>query len=355
MEFKIAQIDPNLHVEEQIDPAERTLLNFYNVRENEAFSVHGIFYDGDRYLRMPRDAAASVNEGVALLNEHTAGGRVRFRTDSTRVAILLKVHALTKSPGLSITGAISADLYERTEGQERYLFTYVPPFAVEEGYEGVFHLTTQGEHELTVNLPSYSGLYEIYIGLDRGASLTPPTPYRIAKPVVFYGSSITQGADSSRPGLTYEQMLCRRFDFDYLNLGFSGKAKGEDAMAEYIASLDMTAFVYDYDYNAPTVEHLAATHKRFFDIVRASHPDLPILCLSRPMYVYDDEVIARRDVIARTYRAARDAGDKNVYFLEGKQLFALCGDNGTVDYAHPHDFGFFSMAEAIGAVFEKIL
>lgn len=27
-------------------------------------------------------------------------------------------------------------------------------------------------------------------------------------------------------------------------------------MAEYISNLDMSAFVYDYDYNSPSEEHL---------------------------------------------------------------------------------------------------
>ena len=48
------------------------------------------------------------------------------------------------------------------------------------------------------------------------------------------------------------------------------------------------------------------------------------------------------------------SGDKNVYYIDGKELTALCKDNGTVDGTHPTDFGFFSMATAIMKVLETI-
>ena len=59
-----------------------------------------------------------------------------------------------------------------------------------------------------------------------------------------------------KPGNAYESIISRSLNCDYLNLGFSGSALAEREMAEYIADLDMRAFVYDYDFNAPTVEHL---------------------------------------------------------------------------------------------------
>lgn len=51
-------------------------------------------------------------------------------------------------------------------------------------------------------------------------------PYRDLPPVVYYGSSITQGVGVSRPGNCYEAMISRRFHLDFINLGFSGNARG---------------------------------------------------------------------------------------------------------------------------------
>ena len=109
----------------------------------------------------------------------------------------------------------------------------------------------------------------------------------------------------------------------------------------------MSAFVYDYDHNSPSVEHLTDTHKRMFDIIRAAHPELPILLLSRPNHWVDEETDARAQVIISTYNQAREAGDNNVCFIPGSRLMSLCAEEGTVDDCHPTDLGFYSMAMAI--------
>ena len=148
--------------------------------------------------------------------------------------------------------------------------------------------------------------------------------------------------------------MSRRFDCDYINLGFSGSAKGEDEMIHYIKGLDMSIFVMDYDYNAPSIEHLQTTHSKMFDAIRAAHPDLPIVILSRPKYNLKEDEQKRFDVIYNTYLTAKEKDDKDVYFISGRKLMEMVRDNGTVDGSHPSDSGFFSMACAIGEVFEVI-
>ena len=175
------------------------------------------------------------------------------------------------------------------------------------------------------------------------------------KPVVYYGSSITQGGCASRPGNAYTAAVARRFNANHINLGFSGNALGEMEMAEYIADISMSAFVFDYDHNAPTLEHLENTHKPMFDIIRKSNPNLPIVMLTRPKYKtwwYEDKC---RDIIKATYDIARANGDENVYFIDGTTLMETAGFEGTVDSAHPNDLGFSSMAKAVGDVLQKVL
>ena len=133
------------------------------------------------------------------------------------------------------------------------------------------------------------------------------------------------------------------------NLGFTGNAKGEPEMAAYIAGLDMSALVLDYDYNAASAEALKATHEPFFRIIRERHPSLPILLLSKPNVDNDEaESARRRNVILQTYRQAMESGDRRVYFLDGAFLFGTSyRDCCTVDGCHPNDLGFLRMAEAV--------
>ena len=195
----------------------------------------------------------------------------------------------------------------------------------------------------------------MYIGLQEGATVCAPEPYAIETPIVYYGSSITQGACASRPGNAYESKISLRLNADYVNLGFSGNAKGEQEMIDYISSLAMSAFVYDYDYNAPTVQHLADTHERMFQGIRSAHPKIPILLMSRPTFYPTEEELKRLEIIRSTYENALKKGDKNVWLLDGRKLMELAGNEGTVDNCHPNDLGFASISKAVGDVLAQIL
>ncbi|MBR5538257.1 MAG: hypothetical protein IKU61_00010 [Clostridia bacterium] len=342
----ISSVDKNFKIETKIKKDD---IKFYNI-ENEPFKTYGVYKDDGMYRRMPADVAKSVSEGVYRLHTNASGGRVRFVTDSPYVAVHALVGGYAPAPNFSVSGIASFDIYAGT----LYMGTVLPPVASKGEFEGVVDFYSAEEREITVNFPSYCDVKEVYIGLAEGSSVKEPSPYMNEKPIVYYGSSITQGASSSRPGMIYENILSRRFNCDYVSLGFGGNAKAEDSMAEYVKNLDMSVFVYDYDHNAPNADYLEATHEKMFKTVRTANPDLPIIFMSRPRFrlVVEDE--RRRSIVETTYKNALAAGDKNVYFLDGKALSALCGCDGMVEGTHPNDFGFVSMAKALGDVLEEI-
>ena len=266
----------------------------------------------------------------------------------TIIAVKFIAHLL---PLFAFSGSIGCDLY----GGKRYFGTYIPPIDVTDHYEGVVDIFDPEEREYTINMPLYSGVEKVYVGLKEGCTLKAASDYAITKPIVYYGSSITHGGCASRPGNNYESIIGRTLDCDFINLGFAGNAKGEVAIAEYIAGLDMTAFVYDYDHNAPSVEYYRETHERMFKIIRAAQPDLPIIMMTRPKYYINREETERLQIMLTTYENAVAAGDKNVYFISGKDLMRYCGDEGTVDTCHPTDLGFLRMADRLEPVLRQIL
>ena len=338
----ISKIDSNFVVETKIDKKDIT---FYKIDE-APFKVYGVFRENGKYRRMPENVAKSVSEGVYCLHSNTAGGRVRFVTDSPYVAIHAEMENIRKMPHFALTGSAGFDLYV----DNTYTQTFVPPFGIEYGYESVCEFNSKEIREITINFPLYSDVRELYIGLQDGAIVKEATPYKNVKPIVYYGSSITQGGCASTPGMSYQAIVSRNFDYDYINLGFSGNAKAEDEMIEYIKKIDMSVFVYDYDHNAPTVEHLEITHEKMFKAIREKNPILPVIIMSRPKHFLTNEEIIRRNIIEKTYRNAISDGDKNVYFIDGESLTELCKDSGTVDNCHPTDFGFASMAKALTEV-----
>ena len=344
----ISKIDKNFEVKTTI---EKDGMRFYNSL-SEPFAVSGLMHDRDKFFRLPIEIADNVSEGVKILNYHTAGGRVRFKTDSKRIAISVKYNDARKMPHFAFSGSMGLDLY----ADNVYVGTFLPPIDTSEGFESKLTVSDMSVmREIVINFPLYSGVKELLVGLDENAEIESPTPYVNEKPVVYYGSSITQGGCASRPGTCYQAHISREFNIDYINLGFAGAARAEDIMIEYIKGLDMSAFVYDYDHNAPTVNHLAKTHNKMFCAIRECHPNIPIIIMSRPKANRNEDDNLRLEIIKATYESAKARGDSNVYFLDGDDLTAMCGNEGTVDNCHPTDLGFYLMAKGIEKALREAL
>ncbi len=346
---RVEDADKNLKVETKI---EQEGLRFYNAL-SEPFKIYGVYMDDGKFRRLPEKVAESVSRGVWILHANTAGGRVRFRTNSPYVAVNVKMGEIGKMPHFPLAGSAGFDVYRNDGNGEEYVRTFMPPFNIEDGYESLISFDDEVMRDVTINFPLYSEVKELYIGLDENAVVEAPTPYIDKKPMVYYGSSITQGGCASRPGNCYQGYICRTFNCDYINLGFSGSAKAEDEMTEYIKSLDMSIFVYDYDHNAPSIEHLRNTHEKMFKAIREAHHEIPIIMMSAPVWNPSVDWKERRDIVEQTYKNALAAGDKNVYFVDGKALMSLCENNGTVDNCHPTDLGFYSMARVLAFMIEK--
>ena len=345
-------VDPYMDLDSK---AFREGLRFYDAEE-APFRLYGVFREGDRLRRMPEAIAKTVNKGVEVFHRRTAGGRIRFVTDSPYVVLKVEMPYVYLGNRISLSGSAGFDLYNTVDGRNFYGGCFMPPLDVKDGY--AYALDNDDgwqEREITIHLTSYSTVARIWIGLHEKAVVKPAPDYLVEKPVVYYGSSITQGASASRPGLNYQNILSRRLRINHVNLGFSGHAYAEETMTDYIKGLSMSAFVMDYDNNAPTPEFLAATHGKMFRAIRQAQPDLPILILPRPMYYLNEEYRQRHEIVYGTYRQALDSGDRNVYFIPGRDLMALVEDDGLVDLHHPTDAGFLSMANAIEPVLRKML
>lgn len=331
---------------------------FYNVKE-EPFSIHGLYEPcaEGQFRRFPESIAQSLGGWMPDLVYNTAGGRVRFKTNSGRMVI----RAVTKhkSQMFHATPLMEAgfDVYIRENGGDiRFAGCTKPAFQLrEEGYDATFWFPA-GEKEVTVNFPLYGHVYDLQIGLEKDAALGAHAPYKHEKPVVFYGSSITQGGCASRPGKSYQELISRKYDLNYINLGFSGSARAEDEIVEYMAGLEMSAFVSDYDHNAPDVAHLKNTHHRMYEKIREKHPDIPYFMVSKPDFFYREADIERRCVIMESYLEAYRKGDKNVYFVDGASFF-VGGDamDFTIDLCHPTDDGFVRMAAFIGDAMKRVM
>lgn len=357
----IAKIDENFKIETSL---QQPGIRFYNI-DDPPFKIYGVFKENEFYRRIPQKIAEKISRGVSRLHTHTAGGRIRFITDSPYVAINVKTGRVGRMSHFTLIGSAGFDIYVRENGKEIYSGSFMPPYGMTDSFEQLIEFKNNTYaapqrklREITINMPTYTEVKEVYVGLDENSVLEPPTPYAIEKPIVYYGHSITQGGCATRPGYVYSSILSRRFHCDFINLGFSGNAKGEKEIADYIAGLDMKLFVYDYDYNAPDADFLRSTHEKMFRIIRQAHPSIPIIMLSTtPKLQYAGSNEERVQIIYTTYQNALKSGDKNVYFINASQVCDESdGHSGaTVEGSHLNDIGFVCLANALEEVMKPLL
>ncbi len=330
-------------------------VKYYDVKD-EPFQVYGLYnYKNERvFKRLPDEIGLNTNPGVAQLYLNTAGGRVRFSTDSNYVVIRAYMSKIGHHNHMCLLGGAGFDLYEDNpnNGESVYVNSFRPPYNMTDGYVSISRFKGDKKlRHLTINFPTYSNVDKLEIGLQESATVGEGMAYRNKKPFVFYGSSITQGGCASRPGNNYISLVCRRLNLDYINLGFSGSGKAEDLIVDYMANLEMSAFISDYDHNAPDVDHLRATHCKMYQKIREKNPSIPYLMMSRPDFGGHGRVADgchRRDVIIDTFRYARQQGDQNVYYIDGESYFhGQWEDACTVDRTHPNDMGFMFMADKV--------
>ena len=329
-------------------------MKIYNCKDHP-YMVFGIpFFEKTReYRRLPPDLFPE-GSGLWEYGQRTPGARIGFRTDAESFPVRLSLKSLRPDKGMSIFACQSAAVM-LGERKRSILSGLVSPDNYDQlTFEREFHKSSDMD-EVTVWLPRNEPIESIEIIIPDEAHLEDATPYTYGK-ALYYGSSITEGGCCCDVTNNYVARLSRWLDLDFYNFGFSGSAKGELEMADYINTIGISLFVYDYDHNSPSVEHLAATHEPFFKRIREKNPTMPIIMLSRPNFDESFDAKERRDVIYATYKNARDGGDENVYFIDGESFFdgndrTLC----TVDTTHPNDLGFYRMANMIFPVMLEIL
>lgn len=321
-------------------------------------SLFGLIYNRKYgFLRMPKQDSNKVSKSASYLSDHTAGGRLAFITNSRRIRINVSYASLEKMYHMPLTGQVGFSLLEVINGKEHHRYTFAPNFNSLDGYSSTSCvLPNKGERKYILYFPLYNKVKNLEIVIDKNSSIKPFNPYEETLPILYYGSSITQGGCASRPDNSYQSIISKMNHIDHINLGFSGNCRGEIAMAEYCGKIACSVFVYAYDNNAPSVDYLLDTHEKFFKTFRKYQPKTPVIMITATNYQQNPKEYAlRRKIIYQTYRNAINSGDKNVYLLDGKNIFpSKISESCTVDGAHPNDLGFYFIAKSLLKLLKNI-
>ncbi|MEN6645546.1 MAG: SGNH/GDSL hydrolase family protein [Armatimonadia bacterium] len=296
------------------------------------------------YDRLPAKAKGVVRPPVWDLSLDSSGYCVRLRTDAPTLHVKWEL----RKPNLAMdhmpaTGVSGVDLYAREASGWRFIAT---GRVTKQANEATF--STAGRSEFALYLPLYNGVNSVSLGVPEGKFIGKIDESSRGKPIVFYGTSITQGGCASRPGMAYPAIVGRALDLPIINLGFSGNGQSEPEMADLLAELDPSVYVLDALWNMTAEmvqERLAPCVRK----LRAAHPQTPIL-LAEDCTIRNQIPTPKGKLLREIFDQLKQEGVTGLYFLSAEGMMGP-DDQGTVDGCHPTDLGFIYQAE----VFTKAL
>jgi hypothetical protein len=320
------------------------------------------------YDRLPISYKEKVREPVWDLSKASAGITVRFHSNSTSINLKWTVLNDFDMPHMAATGIKGIDLYTKYNNKWRYvttagalvgLKTYqnksIPADNINE-YELIKNMTPEFR-EYKLFLPLYDGVTKLEVGIDSTASIEKASPSTV-KPIVFYGTSITQGGCASRPGMAHTNIISRKLDVDCINYGFSGNGRMETPIVELISEIDARFYVIECLQNMDS-ERVSERVKPLVDIIRTKHPHTPIVLVENMMYTTafldhteETRLIQENAALKNEYDKIIKSGTPNIFYIKDNKDF-LVDNEGTVDGVHLTDLGFLRYADYLMENFKK--
>lgn len=309
-----------------------------------------------KYGRLPKEMEGEFRKELISLGSNSSGLAVRFSTNSTAISARWKVTGNVSFNHMASTGIKGLDLYVLEGSKWMYVGTARP--SGHESFSVFIKNMTKQNREYIAYLPLYDGVESLEIGVDPEAEIALPRNTRLIKsvnnnkkPIIFYGTSITQGGCASRPGMAYPAILGRMMDRETINLGFSGNARMDFAIAKAINMIDAEAIVIDCLPNT-TTQMVKDSAYRFITHIALAKPQIPIFMIENPNFPYlllnetasaeqREENAAWRNLFAQL----ASEGFDNIIYVRGDNLLGNDAE-ATVDGVHLTDLGFLRFSEA---------
>ncbi|MDR0974063.1 MAG: SGNH/GDSL hydrolase family protein [Prevotellaceae bacterium] len=312
-----------------------------------------------RYERLPDSLEHKLRPQLWSLGRNSAGLAIRFRSNSTTIAAHWESLFNNAMNHMTATGIRGLDLYTLIDGQWRFAGSGRPQR--KESRAVIISNMKPEMREYMLFLSLYDGVSSLEIGVDSLSIIEQPQvdlPRR--EPIIAYGTSILQGGCATRPGMAHTNILMRRFNREFINLGFSGNGRLDYEIAHVIAAVPrVPLFILDFVPNA-SVEEIRTKMEPFYRIIRAKHPNTPILFVEDPIFAHalfdqsiDKEVREKNAMLHTVFDALQAQGEKDIYLLSSKDMIGMDGE-ATVDGIHFTDLGFVRYADQLTPVIQLL-
>ncbi len=304
-----------------------------------------------RINKFHRDRIVHANRGVADKGTWSTGICYRFVTDANELTLRWSLsRGELASPTLSAIGQSGIDIYAWTQekGWRFVNWRFIMPRNYPTQQKGnIYTIKWKPGQPCWIYLPMYNGIADFAIGIAKGKSIRPlpPRASGVTKPVAFYGSSITQGASASRPGIAFTALAGRQGDFPVANFGFSGNAHMEPEVGDMLAAVDASCYVLDPLGNMGTGE-VNARYEKFVRKLHAARPGVPII-LAAVCWEVERPASNAKAAHAIYEKLKREDPREwsNLHWISEDELAQDDGEY-TVDGCHPNDWGMIQMGHA---------
>jgi len=313
------------------------------------------------YDRLPASAESLVRPKVWELAQNTAGINISFTTDSPEIHLRWKARFNNEMPHMTDIGIKGFDLYCWSEQDQIWKWAGSakgwnagPVFQTK-----IIDKIDRSNKVFRLYFPLYDAPDSLEIGIVSEALIQPyHHHYKTDKPIVFYGTSITQGGCASRPGLAYPAIIGRELNMPTINLGFSGNGNMEFVLANLLAEIDAACFVLDCLPNM-TPEMVSERVVPFVNYLREKRPATPIILVPTTMtanaWLTDSTQIIleqKNDNLFTAYNSLRQTQKSQIYLIRPETLKPI-DNEGTVDGVHLTDVGFFRWADDLIPTIKK--
>lgn len=327
-----------------------------------SFDIIGKYHDEKHYGRFPASYEKTLRDKVWSLGRNSAGIGIRFRTNATTIVVRWTVMNRSQLPHMPATGVRGVDLYAYVKDAWRFVRTGFPS---EETTEYTLLQDGDGvDREYVLNLPLYDGVKSLEIGVNESAEITrAKDQYLLAKkPVVYYGTSIAQGACASRPGLAYTNILARKLDRSFINLGFSGNGTFETSVGQAMCEVDAALYVIDCIPNT-NPELVYERTLELVKLLKQKRPDVPVLLVEgflnesyylNPASGVHDRTRKKNEELKKAFDTLKKSGVTDLHFLKADGMIGNDRE-ATVDGIHPNDIGMMRMADTLLPAIKKNL
>jgi hypothetical protein len=338
--------------------------------------------------RLPAWARAQlVDPAIGFVSSMPSGGRLEFVTDSTTIELEAVFTRLEYGGVTPHTATIDLVADGEVVSSEALTMTDVIRFPDRTSldFEMVhadpsvirFDGLAAGRKHVEVWLAQNATAMLHELRLDDNATVEAPPPSERRR-WVHYGSSISHCMEAEHPTGTWPAVAARAAGVDLYSLGLAGQCQLDQFAARTIRDLPADLISLKLGINVVNADSMRerafvpAVHG-LLDTIRDGHPDTPIVVISPiicpaaedhpgptlPNLDGRFDVVERpdeltvgalsleriRELLAIVVAQRRAAGDSNLQYLHGHELFGAADVDDLPDGLHPNSAGYQRMGE----------